>query len=532
VSADAPIYARRLLRANVPAGRHSVVIDLDNNGVFDFDFLEAAAVADVPAALPARTQASPALDYSTDHTYKLPPARIHWIFDQLGFAAPMNEYLGVFWWNERVRTGAVIPSATLQLSGSFVAGDQIILSIGGAPVGKTVFPHENLHVIARHLAYFINENLVGVWASFTADAVTITARSPEAAYAFPLSVDVQSATGSAVLTGSLNGGQRGTWQIDTGAAQALNRAARDWHADFFAGAAARGRELTIACSMELVNPPPGFAAYYPDNKPVVTDVGFASLKSTHCTFNTAMREFQKKVYLQLANLQATAGLVPHLQFGEFLWWFFTNQTVANPAGGMAFYDAETAADALGALGRPLHVFRKPTDSPLVNGGADAVFVRNRLRDHIAALRAHVAAAHPGAKFELLYPYDVNHPTPAGIHQLGGALNRFVNFPVEYETKLGSGLDTLKMEALDFGAWNRSLDLARTAIEFPLVLGWPKDSVRYLVPVFRAGGAWEKEYMEAKGQGIPVINFWAHDHVNLYNLNCREPQGHAGVMSTG
>jgi hypothetical protein len=265
---------------------------------------------------------------------------------------------------------------------------------------------------------------------------------------------------------------------------------------------------------------------------VVTDVGFASLKSTHCTFNTAMREFQKKVYLQLANLQATAGLVPHLQFGEFLWWFFTNQTVANPAGGMAFYDAETAADALGALGRPLHVFRKPTDSPLVNGGADAVFVRNRLRDHIAALRAHVAAAHPGAKFELLYPYDVNHPTPAGIHQLGGALNRFVNFPVEYETKLGSGLDTLKMEALDFGAWNRSLDLARTAIEFPLVLGWPKDSVRYLVPVFRAGGAWEKEYMEAKGQGIPVINFWAHDHVNLYNLNCREPQGHAGVMSTG
>ncbi len=522
VSAEAPIYARRKLRSNVAPGRHSVVIDLDNAAIFDFDFLEAAVPSDVPAPLPPRNHASPALDYSTDHTYKLPPSRIHWIFDQLGFTAPMNEYLGVFWWNERVRVGGNIPSATITLNGSFAAGDQIIVDIGGSPAGKTVFPHENLHVIAKHLAAFINENLVGVWASHNTNSVTVTARSPQAAYAFPITVDVQSATGSATLTGSLSGGQMGTWTIDSAATNPLNRAARDWHADFFAQAATRNRELVIACSMELVNPPSGFAAVYPDGQPVVTDVGFASLKSTHCTFNTAMREFQKKVYLSLANLQATAGLTPAVQFGEFLWWFFTNERPNNPNGGMGFYDAETVADANTLLGRPLHVFRKPTDSPLVNAGADAIFLRNKLRDHIAALRAHVLAAHANAKFELLYPYDVNHPVPAGVHSLGGALNRFVNFPAEYESKATSGLDTIKMEALDFGAWTRSLDLSRTAIEFPLVLGWPKDSVRYLVPVFRGGGAWEKEYLEAKGQGIPVINFWAHDHVNLYNLNCKEP----------
>lgn len=530
VSAEAPIYARRLLRSNVPPGRHRVVIDLDNNGIFDFDFLEAAVPADVPAPLPARAHASPALDYSTDHTYKLPPARVHWIFDQLGFAASMNEYIGVFWWNERVRQGGLIPSATITLAGSFAAGDQIIVDIGGSPAGKTVFPHENLHVIAKHLTAFINENLVGVWASHTADTITIHARSPQAAYAFPITVDVQSAAGTATLAGSLSGGQMGTWVIDTASPHALNRAARDWHADFFAGAAARNREMVIACSMELVNPPAGFAAYFPDGNPVVTDVGFASLKSTHCTFNTAMREFQKKVYLSLANLQAAAGLTPTIQFGEFLWWFFTNQTLANPAGGMGFYDPETTADAATLLGRPLHVFRRPTDSPLVNGGADAIFLRNKLRDHIAALRAHVLAAHPTARFELLYPYDVNHPVPAGVHALGGALNRFVNFPAEYESKGTSGLDTLKMEALDFGAWSRSLDLSRTAIEFPLVLGWPKDSVRYLVPVFRGGSAWEKEYLEAKGQGIPVINFWAHDHINLYNLNCREPIAQSTIQA--
>ena len=56
-----------------------------------------------PIALPAIENIAPALDYSTDHTYKLPPARILWMFDQLGFAGPMNEYIGVFWWNQRQR---------------------------------------------------------------------------------------------------------------------------------------------------------------------------------------------------------------------------------------------------------------------------------------------------------------------------------------------------------------------------------------------------------------------------------------------
>lgn len=531
VSADAPIYARRKLRSQVPPGRHTLILDIDSPGIFDFDFLEAATPSNLPAPLPARSHASPALDYSTDHTYKLPPARIHWMFDQLGFAAPMNEYLGVFWWNERERTGGHIPSATVELSGNFAAGDQIILSVGGSPVGKYVFPTDNLHTIARHLAYFINANLVGVWASATEDSVTITARSPQAAYAFPLDLEVQSSTGQATLTGSLQNGVEGTWTINTTAEQPLNRAARDWHLDFATEAAARNREHIIACSMELVHPPPGFAAHYPNGQPVLTDVGFANLISAHCTFNTAMREFQKKVYLSLANIQAAAGLVPRLQFGEFLWWFFTNYSAQNPTGGMAFYDAQTTADAEAALGRPLHIFRQPTDSPWVNGGEDAIFLRNKLRDHIAALQAHVSAVHPNAQFELLFPYDVNHPVPAGVHNLGGALNRFVNFPIEYESKATSGLDTLKMEALDFGAWSRSLDLARTAIQFPLILGWPRDSVRYLVPVFRGGSAWEKEYNEAIGHGIPVVNFWAHDHIHLYNLECREPETHQYVQST-
>lgn len=532
VSAEAPIYCRRLLRQGVPAGRHNVVITLENVANFDFDFLEAAVPTDIPAPLPARNHASPAFDYSTDHTFKLPPARTHWILDQLGFNGPMNEYIGVFWWNQRKRVEATVPTATVTIGGTYVPGDQVILLVGGSPVGKSVFAGESNALIAKHLACFVNENLVGVYAEASGNVLTLINRSPMPAYAFSLSSSISSASGTVTIDGSLDSGVPGRWEIDLTQSPPLNRAARDWHADFCAQAAARERQLVIACSMELVNPPAGFAAVYPNGAPVVTDVGFASLHSTHCAFNTVMRDFQKTVYAEIASIQAAAGLTPYIQFGEFLWWFFTNYNPAtNPAGGMALYDPETTADALAALGRPLHVFRRPTDDPTVNGGADATFLRNKLRDHIAALRAHVSALHPTAKFELLYPYDVNHPTPAGVHQLGGALNYFINFPVEYHVKASSGLDTIKMEALDFGAWTRSLDLSRTAIEFPIDLGWPKDSIRYLVPVFRGGSAWEKEYLEAKGQGIPVINFWAFDHFNLYNLNCREPMPFAAVHSS-
>jgi hypothetical protein len=56
------------------------------------------------------------------------------------------------------------------------------------------------------------------------------------------------------------------------------------------------------------------------------------------------------------------------------------------------------------------------------------------------------------------------------------------------------------------------------MRFPLDLGWPVDSVRYLVPVFKSGAPWDTEYRLAKSLGIPVINFWAFDHFSLFALD--------------
>ncbi len=169
-----------------------------------------------------------------------------------------------------------------------------------------------------------------------------------------------------------------------------------------------------------------------------------------------------------------------MQFGEYLWWFFTNYSAAtNPNGGMAFFDAETAAAAQTALGRPLHRFLTPNDVPTVNGAADATFLRNRLRDHVASLANHMRARYPGAQCEMLFAYDVNYPTPA--NGVGGALNNFVNLPVEWNSQATAGFDRLKVEALSFGGSSRDLDLALTAIQFAAQQDWPLSAVRYLVP---------------------------------------------------
>jgi hypothetical protein len=167
----------------------------------------------------------------------------------------------------------------------------------------------------------------------------------------------------------------------------------------------------------------------------------------------------------------------------------------------------------------------------VNSEADARFLRGLLRQHVAALASHVRSRHPGARIEVLFPYDVNHPEPAGVHKIGGRLNRFVNLPVEWEQKSTSGLDRIKTEALDFGAWSRNLDLARTAFQFTIGLGWPKDSLRHLVPVFRPGYPWEKEVAMALAAGIPVVNLWAWDHICIYGLAV-QPESKGRSMQIG
>jgi hypothetical protein len=515
----APITARRLLFAGVAAGAHSVKLTVVDGTLLVDHLIASVPTTDVPSMV-AQTDLSAAFDYSTDHTYKLPPARILWLLNKLGLRGPVNQYIGVFWWNQRTCIGNAPGTAQVSFGGSFVEGDTIFLNIGGQSCGKTVFGPDTPATIAQHFADFINAIYVGVWAVASGTVLTINNRSAAPAYSYvltPSTVLLAGSTGTVSASGSLKTGVAGTWQVDPTQDPPLNAGARAWHTDFYAQCAAAGLEVTSACSMELVNPPAGYAAVFADGTPVLTAEGFANLVSTQCAFSAEMQSYQERVFTWLAQTQAAAGLVPALQCGEFTWWYFTDYAAANPGGGMAYYDAETAAAAQAALGRPLAVFRTPNDDPGVNGGADATFLRNRLRDYCGAITTAVKAAVAGTRFEILFPDDVNYPTPTGIHSLGGQLNRFVNLPPEWSQPGGSGFDRFKLEALDFGAWCRDTDLAEQCQQLPIELGWPPSLVSCITPVFRPSYAWMKEVGNARQLKLRAITLWAFDHVNLYGL---------------
>jgi hypothetical protein len=518
-----PTYpARRRVMANLPPGEHTVIVTA-TAVPFRYDCLEAVVPSATFEAAAPQADLSAALDYSTDHTYKLPPARILWMFDQLGLAGPMNEYIGVFWWNQRRREGGSTPRAVVTFAGQFAAGDAVFLDIGGQVCGKTVFPADTPATIARHFRNFINATYVGVWAESEGADLTIHARSAARAYEYGLEARVDrvpGSTGEVRQTGSLRGGSMGGWVIDASAAEPLNRGARDWHADFFRLAAAGGRTLTTAVSMELVNPPESYAARFPDGQPAITSTGFANLLSTHCAFRGDMLEFQKRLLVQIAGLMSAAGLTPDMQCGEYTWWYFSNRDAGNPGGGMAFYDSDTTAAALATLGRPLHVFTSPDDDPSVNDFADAAFIRSRLRDYTGALIAHVRAAFPGARFEILWPYDVNHPVPSGVHNLGGRLNRYVNLPVEWESKETGPFDRFKVEGLDFGVWSRNLDLSRKMLSLPLRTGWRPEDTQAMVPLFRGASLWRAETAYARELGLAAVCYWAFDHICLFGWDAR------------
>lgn len=515
LDAEPAVVARRLVRAGVAAGKHIVTIEVASSknagssgyNVY-FDFVEAAVSGDVEDAAETYTDVSAATDYDTDASYKMPPERLVWAIDKMGLHGPLNHYVGVFWWGQRELVGATYQETTVEVVGTPVFSELASLQFGeDAALEHLCLMGETGTSLALALALYVNELSAGFWASVDAELLTIHGHSPAAAYrsevvglpdsgGWYLSVDNQGLTVVA-----------GDWMIDETISPAINRGTVDWHTGFFAGVAGKGWEITCSFSMELVNPPDSppaavWAARYLGGGAVLTATGFGTLLSTHCAFSDAVLAYQKAAYLQLAGLMDAAGLTPWLQFGECLWWFFPD------ASGMAYYDDYTKAAAVAALGRALASFYAPSDDPSLNSYADAQFLRGRIKAHIDAIRAYVLASYAGAKFELLWPLDVNEPVVK-------RLNRYVNLPSEFEAKSGSGLDRLKMEGLAYGAYDRDLTKAREAVRFPFeTLAWGKADVRYVLPWFNGGCPWEREYLVAGRERIDGIVFWAWDHLGL------------------
>jgi hypothetical protein len=188
-------------------------------------------------------------------------------------------------------------------------------------------------------------------------------------------------------------------------------------------------------------------------------------------------------------------------------------------GGMAFYDANQTAAANTALGRALASFYTQDDDPSINSYADANFLRGRIYTHISTIISGVLAAQASAKFELLYPLDVNFPScyytaPLPFPQ-GGRLNTYVNLPSQFMAESGSGLNRFKMEGLSWQAtyFNQANHL--TTMRYPYqVLSWTEANTALLVGWFNGSCPWTLAYLAAKNEGIPLVNLWAADHTQL------------------
>jgi hypothetical protein len=188
-------------------------------------------------------------------------------------------------------------------------------------------------------------------------------------------------------------------------------------------------------------------------------------------------------------------------------------------GGMAFYDANQTAAATAALSRSLASFWTQDDDPTVNSSADANFLAARLKTHCDTIISTTKASYTGAKFEILWPYDVNYASCYFTANLpypqGGRLNRAVNLPSAWNTKAGSNLDRMKTEGLSWSAFYRDNTKAVETVLFPYtVLSWSKSDTRYLIPWFNGGCHWPKEYLFCVSQRTPAVNFWAFDHAVL------------------
>lgn len=606
------LVTRRQLRTALAPGTHTVSITLLNTSnaassgsKFIFDYLE-AAVPSTALVDPGVTyqNISPALDFDTDATYKMSPQRLLWQIQKLGFQGHLNEYLGVFWWNQRVRAGATWNSAVIRVAGMWQQGDSAEISIGPEDstgnlispfnIYKSVLSTDTVETIANHFVYYVNSSTVAVWAETTTPGqFIIHTRTPN--WGNGLKLTANSANGTLTLTPdtSIQSGNPGYWQVDPTASNPLNVAVRNWHSDLFSLVTAAGMLITTSFSMELVYPPDdgtaanAWQARFYDGTSVLTDTGFGGLVSSQCAFIPNMTAFQQRVYTAMAALQAAAGLTPWLQFGEFLWWFFSSmgQNIASltgadtitiglasphgmatgdrlvisgvsgcssangtwtitvmdattfsiptspngfwtpntgvvSGGSMAYYDPATSAAAQALLGRPLTKFTCQDDDPTANAGADAAFLASRLKSHVDAIRTSVLAAYPEAKFEILYPNDVNNPVclvgPGVASPQGGRLNAAVNLPPQWQSQPGSGLDSFKVEALSWSATYLDMDRALQAITFALTspMSWSPASAAYLVPWFNGTCPWPRELMLAQSRGLGVINLWAYDHLSL------------------
>jgi len=474
-----------------------------------FDFLEIAyPTTDLPD-FGSMTTTTLATDWDTDHSIALAAERTAWLIHKLGFTGRANHYAGAMWFYELCRPGLQYATCTVTFSGAPEFGKTTQISLGPTPVQHVNLIGDTAPSIAKCFEYLINAGSTGVWASATGPVLTITSRTMGAAgNGMTISVATNSDAFTAQTSGPcLSGGADGNWRTDASAIPRLNRAARDWSKSFFAALNGYGIDAAAAFSMELQNgddtTAAGLAQRYPNG-----DAVWVNTPALQTNFGPQSTAFWQQVYRDMADVMAGIGMRPYLQFGEVQWWYFA------AASGMAFYDSYTTSTFQAVHGKPMAVIASehadPTQYP-----DECAFLPTVIGGFTDAVTAFVRQTHPDARFEVLYPPDVNN-TP---------LNQIINFPKGSWTP--AALTCLKTENFTYTG-NRNLDQAQQSIDLPMQLGFACGQSSHLVGIGEYTTPWDKERLLALGANLDSVVLFALDQFCLagYGLPLDQSQRRA------
>ena len=490
--------------ADLAAGPHTVTATQTGAGVFYFDFFEIAyPTANLPAfgASPNTTLAT---DWDTYHSLCLAPERTAWLIYTLGFNGRANHYAGAMWFYEITHPGEQYAWATVSFSGAPDFGLYTTVNIGGALFKHMSFIADTAASVAQALALSINAGATAVWATAADAVLTIRSRTMGTdGNGLTVTADTGGSQNLiAAVVGPMQGGMDGDlstmlwtqgWRTDLAAKPRMNRAARDWHASYFAALKDYGIDVAAAFSMELQSGDPqaatGIAQRYPDGAPALLNT-----PSLQTNFSPASIAFWQQAYLDMATQMNAAGMVPCLQFGEVQWWYN-----ADPSG-MPFYDAYTLSAFQAAKGRAMGVIPSQ-NTPPAGFPEECAFLPTLIGAFTDAIVAFVRATYPNARFESLYPTDTND-TP---------LNKLVNYPAASWTP--SALTCLKTENFIFTG-DRDLDQVRGSLAFPAQLGFPPARSSHLVGIGDYTTPWLKERNLALQNGVESVVLFALDQFCL------------------
>jgi hypothetical protein len=494
----------RIKVADLSAGQHTVTATQTGAGVFYFDFFEVAYPTPNLPTFAATPNTTLATDWDTYHSLCLAPERTAWLIDTLGFTGRANHYAGAMWFYELTCPGQRYACATVTLSGTPDFGLYSTVNIGGALFKHISFIADTAVSVANALAFTINAGATAVWATAADGVLTIWSRTMgTAGNGMSVTVDTGgSAHLKALASGPMQGGVDGDlstmawaqgWRTDLTAVPRMNRAARDWHASYFAALHGYGIDVTAAFSMELQDgdpqPTTGIAQRYPDGTPALLDT-----PSLQTNFSPASTTYWQRAYLEMATLMSAAGLVPYLQFGEVQWWYN-----ANPSG-MPFYDAYTLSAFQTAKGHAMGIIPSQNTAP-GDFPDECAFLPTLIGAFTNAIMAFVRATCPNARFESLYPTDTND-TP---------LNKLINYPAANWTP--AALTCLKTENFIFTG-DRDLDQVRASVAFPAQLGFPPAQSAHLVGISDYTTPWLKERGLALENGAESVVLFALDQFCL------------------